>query len=313
MPPSRDLVLRRRRLRQAVLGDHSAERRDAGAKPLRGVEGIIVDASPHLLVLAAPDGSQVRIPVSADASIWHAGRAGVSALRPGRRAIVRPARTGGSAAERIWVDITRVTGVIAGRSGRLIEVDGGRHRGRTVLVVPSEAFTRIQVRHPRLEPGALIDVIAVRRHGEIHAVQPATKSAQPAAHAEHPPPERRAGSVPRILRGTATWYDGPGGYGAAYPALDAYGDAGGCGTGPASPLPYLSIASELDVRSDCTGRGLRVPVIECGCLAARFCDRCVQCGTSPRGRIVELTRTAFVDLGGDLDAGCFNATVWVGQ
>ena len=92
---------------------------------------------------------------------------------------------------------------------------------------------------------------------------------------------------------------------------DGVTDAGGCGTGPASPLPLLSIASELHVRNDCSGRATRVPVIECGCLAARFCDRCTRCGTSPRGRIVELTRTSFVDLGGDLDAGCFNVTARV--
>jgi hypothetical protein len=52
-----------------------------------------------------------------------------------------------------------------------------------------------------------------------------------------------------------------------------------------------------------------LPVIECGCVAARYCDRCVECGTSPRGRLAELTPAAFVALGGDLDAGCFNAVL----
>jgi hypothetical protein len=78
-------------------------------------------------------------------------------------------------------------------------------------------------------------------------------------------------------------------------------------------LPYLSLGSEVHVKNECTGQSARVPVVECGCLAARFCDRCVHCGTSPRGRIVELTRRAFVDLGGDLDAGCFNVTVRVNR
>jgi hypothetical protein len=314
--PTRDVVLRRRRLREAALGDRPPERHDAGARPLRGVEGTVVDASPHLLVLATPDGSEVRLPISANASIWHSGRAGSAALQPGRNVIVRPAGTGGLTAERIWVDIARVTGIIAGRSGRVIEVDAGRHRGRTALVIPSEAMAPIQVRHPRLEAGSLIDVIGVRRGGEIVGLTPATKSPQPASHADRPPPVRGSGSVPRILRGTATWYDRAdsefgGEYGAAYPALDPHGDGGGCGAGPASPLPVLSIASELHVRNDCTGRAARVPVIECGCVAARFCDRCVRCGTSPRGRIVELTRSAFVDLGGDLEAGCFNVTARV--
>jgi hypothetical protein len=315
MPPTRDLVLRRRRLREAALGERPyepPEPSEAGARPLPGVEGTVIDASPHLLVLAAPDGSEVRVPIAAGVSVWHAGKAGISALLPGRDVIVRPADCGGLTAERIWVDITRVTGVIAGRTGRVFEVDAGRHRGRTALVIPSESMTRVQVRHPRLEAGSLSDVIGVRRAGEIHALRPATNSPQPASHAERPPRRRGSGSVPRVLRGTATWYDRPGSeHGAAYPALDPYGDAGGCGTGPASPLPVLSIASELYVRNDCTGRAVHVPVIECGCLAARFSDRCVRCGTSPRGRILELTRTAFVGLGGDLDAGCFNVTARV--
>lgn len=312
MPPHRDLVLRRRLLREAALGARPPEPHDAGTLPVRGVEGTVIDASPHLLALATPDGSEVRVAIAADAFIWHAGKAGVSALRPGREVIVRPADGGGLTAERIWVDITRVTGVIAGRTGRIFEVDAGRHRGRTPLVVPSESMTRIRVRHPRLEPGALIDVICVRRGGEVHALRPATNSPQPAPHADRPASGRRSGSVPHILRGTATWYDRPGsGHGAAYPAVDPHGDAGGCGTGPASPLPLLSIASELHVRNDCSGRAMRVPVIECGCVAARFSDRCTRCGTSPRGRILELTRRAFVDLGGDLDAGCFNVTARV--
>jgi hypothetical protein len=314
MPPPRDSLLRRRRLREAVFDDHSAEHHDGDSRPLRGIEGTIVDASPHLLLLSAPDGSEVRLPISAMASIWHAGRAGLAALRPGRNAIVRPTDAGGLAAERIWVDITRVTGVIAGRSGGVIEVDAGPHRGHVRIVVPGRALGRIQVRHPRLEPGSLIDVIGVRRDGEIQGLLPATMSPQPASHADRPPPARRSGAVSRILRGTATWYDHPrGAYGAAYPALDPHGDGGGCGSGPASPLPYLSMASELHVRNDCTGRGTRIPVVECGCVAARFCDRCVRCGTSPRGRILELTRTAFVDLGGDLDKGCFNVTARVGH
>jgi hypothetical protein len=318
--PTPDLVLRRRRLRAAVFGDRPPEQDDAGAAFLRGVEGTVVDASRHLLVVTASDGSEVRLPISATASIWHSGPADVSALQPGRDVIVRPSGSGGLTAERIWVDIARVTGVIAARSGRVIEVDAGRHRGRMTLIIPAEAMAGIRVRHPQLEPGSLIDVIGVRRGGEIYGLQPGSKSPQPTPHAQQPPPLRRSGSGPRVLRGTATWYDRPGdgdggrdgeGHGAAYPALDSYGDAGGCGTGPASPLPLLSIGSELHVRNDCTGLAMRVPVIECGCVAAHFCDRCVRCGTSPRGRILELTRTAFVDLGGDLDAGCFNVTVRV--
>ena len=308
---TRDVVLRRRRLREAVLGDRRPELDDPGHRPLRGVEGTIVEASPHVLVLATPDGEEVRMPIAPNAFIWYAGRSGVSALQPGRDVVVRPSGTGGTVAERVWVDIARVTGTIISRAGRTIEVDSGPHRGPTALVIPSEAMALIRVRHPWLEPGALIDVIGVRRGDDVHGLQPASKSPQPASHAERPPARR---SVSEVLRGTATWFAGPPGRrGAAYPALDPYGDAGGCGTGAVSPLPLplLSIASELRVRNECTDREARIPVIECGCVAARFYDRCVCCGISPRGRVVELTRAAFVDLGGDLDAGCFNVTARV--
>jgi hypothetical protein len=314
--PTRDLVLRRRRLREAVLGDRPAEHPDAGGRPLRCVEGTVVEASPHLLVLVTREGTEVRLPIAASAFIWYGRAAGAGALRPGHDVIVRPASGGGLTAERIWVDIARVTGVIAGRTRRGFEVDAGPHRGRTSVVISAAAMTPIRVRHPRLEPGALIDVIGVRHAGEIHGLLPASRSPQPPAHAEPAAGRRRRpGAVSRVLRGTATWYDPVDKYaerrGAAYPALDPHG--GGCGTGPASSLPFLSTASELHVRNDCTGLATRVPIIECGCLAARFHDRCVRCGTSPRGRVVELTRAAFVDLGGDLEAGCFNVTARVGS
>jgi hypothetical protein len=44
-------------------------------------------------------------------------------------------------------------------------------------------------------------------------------------------------------------------------------------------------------------------------MAREFCDRCVTCGTSPKGRIADLTMAAFVELGGNLEDGCFNATL----
>jgi hypothetical protein len=311
MLPSRDLMNRRRRLREAVFRDPLTYPEDDDSWPRRAIEGVILDASPHVLVLATADGSQARLPMSAGVSIWYDGRAEPTALRPGRHAVVRPAEAGGLAAEHIWVDIARVTGVIIERVGDVFQIDAGPHRGRQTVTVPGQALRRVQVRHPRLEPGALLDVIGVRRDNGILGLRPARTSPQPSPHAVAPP-TRRSGASVRVLRGTATWYDdGDGVRGAAYPALDPYGDGGGCGTGPRTRLPYLSLGSELRVRNECTGQEARVPVIECGCLAARFCDRCVHCGTSPRGRVVELSRTAFVDLGGDLDAGCFNATIRV--
>jgi hypothetical protein len=53
-------------------------------------------------------------------------------------------------------------------------------------------------------------------------------------------------------------------------------------------------------------------VTSCGATARLFCDRCVTCGTSRRGRIAGLTMAAFVELGGALEVGCFNATMMIG-
>jgi hypothetical protein len=77
-------------------------------------------------------------------------------------------------------------------------------------------------------------------------------------------------------------------------------------------LPYLSLGSVLRVRNDCVQRVRELPVTSCGAAARLFCDRCVTCGTSPRGRLADLTMSAFVDLGGDLERGCFNATITIG-
>jgi hypothetical protein len=52
-----------------------------------------------------------------------------------------------------------------------------------------------------------------------------------------------------------------------------------------------------------------LPVTSDGAVAREFCDRCVECGTSPKGRVADLTMAAFVGLGGNLEDGCFNATL----
>ena len=77
-------------------------------------------------------------------------------------------------------------------------------------------------------------------------------------------------------------------------------------------LPYLSVGSVLRIRNDCAQRTRVLPVTGCGAASRLFCDRCVTCGTSPRGRLADLTMCAFVDLGGDLERGCFNATITIG-
>lgn len=303
---------RRRLLSQAVLGPPAPGRAEPPAPDTapRAMQGTIVDTGPHLLVLDTGDGEPAHLRLTRSTSVWYGGRSGPQALQPGRRAIVRPGADG-PVAERVWVDITRVTGTILSRDRQRVEVDGGPHRGRTVVDIPDHALRRVLVRHPALEPGYLMDVICLRSPDGPRAVRPGTS--QPGHPAYRP--VRAPADVPLsdTVRGTATWFDGPQApvRGAAYPAVDPEGRAGGCADVPegCAPLPYLSCGSELTVHNECSKRTMRIPVIECGCVAARYCDRCVECGTSPRGRIAELTPAAFVDLGGDLDAGCFNVTL----
>ena len=102
----------------------------------------------------------------------------------------------------------------------------------------------------------------------------------------------------------------PGLLGLGYPALDPERGAqpadGGTGC---VRLPYLSLGSTVRVRNECTDRSAVLPVTSDGALARQFCDRCVECGTSPKGRLADLTMAAFVELGGNLEDGCFNATM----
>jgi hypothetical protein len=68
----------------------------------------------------------------------------------------------------------------------------------------------------------------------------------------------------------------------------------------------------LRVTNECTSRASLLPVTGCASIAGLFNDRCVTCGTSPRGRIVDLSVAAFIALGGELERGCFNATITMG-
>lgn len=312
-PQDRAGMYRRQRLRESVrLAPAGRRTPESGSKSSRAIAGRILDASPHVLVLHDADDAEVRLAMTESTTVWHAGRSSMAALQPGRSVIVRPSPDG-LQAERIWVDITRVSGMITSCGRNVVEVDLGPHRGWTQVVIPQETLGRVLVRHPNLEPGYLFDVIATESPDGPLAVRPGTS--QPGYPADDPPapPPGALRSVPPVLRGTVTWFGGAG-RGAAYPALDPEGDAGGCAETPVgcAVLPYLSLGSELVITNECSGRTDSVAVTECGCVAARYCDRCVQCGTSPRGRVAELSALSFVDLGGDLDAGCFNATVSVG-
>jgi hypothetical protein len=200
-------------------------------------------------------------------------------------------------------------------------------------------YRQILVRFPRLEPGYLIDVIGLRHEGFLEALAPATS--QPAYRADHPPEPPLVSGLDHIanpVSGSAVWHEPgeePAGLvGLAYPALDPetnceHTDRAAhhrpvrrrqAGPDAVNPhhvglgcvrLPFLSVGSLITVRNDCSGLSVPLPVTSCGASARLFCDRCVECSTSPRGRIADLTMAAFVELGGRLETGCFNASLTV--
>ena len=288
------------------------------------VTGVVADVSPDVLILHTTSGD-VRLTLTPGTRAWRGSAVSPAALRRGDQAIVRRARERASA-ERVWARIGRVTGTIIERQGSELLVDEGPARQREVVLIGKNSLRPIQVRFPRMEPGYLIDVIGLRQERYLLGLTPAT--AQPPYRADHPPtPPLVNGHVPERISGTAVWHE-PGEeplglVGVAYPALDPEtncGHAAPHGREPyladphtASPgcvrLPYLSVGSMVRIRNECTDREEVLPVTSCGASARLFCDRCVECGTSPRGRLADLTVTAFAGLGGNLEDGCFNATL----
>lgn len=314
-------VDRRRARAAAVLG---RELPPLGPVPGGGqvsgvVTGEIRDVSPHLLVVENAEGAEIRLVVAPWATAWYGGDTAPADVPRGSRAIIRTAGEHGRVADRIWVDISRFTGKILkvrGTRDLSVELDCGPHRGRRTIRIPYRATGRIQVRHPRLEPGYLFDAIGTLGRGEPTALLPA--ASQPATRAEAisaPPPtdDSPYGTAPTTM-GSAVWSDvfDDDERGAAYPRLeraDAECERAGA---TCAPLPYLAMGSALMVENLCTDRRSVVPIVACGCVAGRFCDRCVECDTSPRGRIVELSPASFVELGGELTRGCFNARIGLG-
>jgi hypothetical protein len=321
-------------LKAAVLG----LRGESGPPPAENglvyaITGEILDVSPHLLVLATQEGER-RFPLVASARAWRGGPVSPAALRRGDQVIARRSAPGGPVVNRIWAQVGRATGTIVERDGpATLLVDEGPAKGRRIVVIGAGAVERIQVRFPRLEPGYLIDVIGLKHEGFLAGLVPATS--QPPYLAGHPPkPPLISGHVPNPVSGTAAWHEpgeeSPDLLGLAYPALDPEtscehsafapptcpGDLHAVdphATGPGCVrLPYLSVGSLLRLRNDCAGRARLLPVTGCGATARLFCDRCVTCGTSRKGRIADLTMAAFVELGGDLELGCFNATMMIG-
>jgi hypothetical protein len=285
----------------------------------RTVFGTVLDVSPHVLVIGEA-GREQRFTLTADAVAWRGHQLEPAALHQGDHVVVRLHPSSRHIADRIWANIGRVTGIITERSDHTLVVDEGVTREPQVISIQPRAMGRIQVRFPILEPGYLVDIIGLRRGHELIGMIPATS--QPGYPADRlPPPALPSGRTIAPISGSATWHeprDEPAGIlGVAYPALDpetgCAEDAATGGRPGYARMPYLAIGSILRVRNDCTGTDCLVPVTGCASIGRLFNDRCVTCGTSPRGRIADLTLASFIALGGELERGCFNATITIGE
>ena len=294
------------------------------ARPYRAVTGQIIDVSPHVIAIGDAGGER-RFALTADATAWRGGPLEPSALSSGDEAVIRllPAQPG--VADRVWANIGRVTGTIMVRDeDRLIVAEGATRKLQTV-VIPARTKVRVQVRFPNLQPGYLIDIIGIRRRDHLEGLLPATPQPNYRSdliHREH----QAGGRLPETITGSATWHDSAdepyGVLGVSYPAVDP---AAGCredsmaGFGPGEPapafrdLPYLAVGTALNVRNECTGIACTLPVTGCAPMARLFNDRCVACANSPRGRVADLTMASFVALGGELEDGCFSATLTIGR
>lgn len=311
-----DWYARRALLRAAVFGqDQEAWLRQPAVAASVAI-GVLAAVGDDSVVLDSDRGTE-RFALSPTSVTWLGARTSPSALRAGDPVIIRHRtpradRPDRRLAERIWARIGRVTGTIIAAHGNEFQVDvHGRDKQR--IVIPSAASRQIQVRFPRLAPGYLLDVIGTRHHDYLLAVTPAT--AQPPYHAGHSPaPPLVSGHVTMPVSGAAVWHepDGepPGLLGLGYPAIDPEesGTQPAGGTGCVR-LPYLSLGSAVRIRNECAERAAMLPVTSEAVTARQFCDRCVKCGTSPKGRVADLTVAAFVELGGNLEDGCFNATL----
>ena len=67
------------------------------------------------------------------------------------------------------------------------------------------------------------------------------------------------------------------------------------------------------MHNECSGVSWTLPVTGCAPMARPFNDHCVTCRRSPRGRVADLTLASFVALGGELQTGCFYATLSIGR
>jgi hypothetical protein len=302
---------------------HSADPSGAGFADIgllpRAVSGTVLDISPQVLVLG-DDTDEQRFTLTPEAVAWRGAQLEPAALRQGDHVVIRLQPSSRNTVDRIWANIGRVTGIITERSGGTLTVAEAATRRPRVITIQPRAMGRIQVRFPTLEPGYLIDVIGLRSGTELEGLIPATS--QPAYPASRLPRQPLvSGHVPDAISGSATWHEPgdapPGVLGICYPALDP---ETGCAEDMISGhphgyarMPYLALGSVLRIRNECASLQCMLPVTGCAPVARLFNDRCVTCGTSPRGRIADLTMASFIALGGELERGCFNATITIGE
>jgi hypothetical protein len=310
-----DWYARRARLRAVVFDAQDAERwAHEPAVAASVATGVLADVREDAIVLDGSRGTEF-FALSAATVTWLGAPASPAALRPGDPLVIRHRTPDADApglrlAERIWARIGRVTGTIIEADACEIFVDVHGQGKQRVVIAPA-AWRPIQVRFPRLAPGFLLDVIGTRHGDYLLAVVPATS--QPPYHAGHSPRPMAGGPVTMPVNGSAVWHE-PGGeppdlLGLGYPAIDAADGTRPAGGAGCVRLPYLSLGSAVRIRNECSGRTALLPVTSEGVAAREFCDRCLKCGTSPKGRVADLTTAAFVELGGNLDEGCFNATL----
>ena len=297
---------------------------DSPAHLYRAVTGQIRDVSAHFVTIGKA-GREQRFALTADATAWRGWTLEPAAVRPGDEAVIRlvPSRPG--VADRIWSSIGRACGTIVERDSDTLLVAEGATRTLQVVEISERASAKIRVRFPNLTPGYLIDVIGLRRGEVLEATVPATYQppylASRVIHAAPPPP----GQLAESITGSAVWHepvDEPYGVlGLGYPAVDpsvgcaddiAAGNVPGQSTSYRR-LPYLAVGTSLRVRNEGSHLWWTLPVTSCAPVARLFNDHCATCRTSPRGRVADLTLASFVALGGELQAGCFNATVTIGR
>jgi hypothetical protein len=313
---------RRRLLKSAIFQPPASEPDPADRHVYRTVTGTIIDISPHYVTIGHAAGER-RFALTADARAWRGEPSEPSALRPGDDVVIRIMPSQPGIADRIWANVGRVCGTIVESDAERLVVTEGAMRKPKIVVISPLASVRIKVRLPNLRPGYLIDIIGIRRRDELHGL--IAPSPQPPYRSDHLPPRPVGGRIPDAITGSAVWHDSAeepyGVLGVFYPAVDP---TAGCAEDSAAriapgqalafrELPYLAIGSALQVRNECTGIGWTLPVTGCAPITRLFNDHCVTCKTSPRGRIADLTLASFIALGGELEQGCFNATLTIGR